>query len=196
MTTQRGEANAGRRFAGFAAFFRQYMHVGGGVLVACTPIPMASWGLLPLFSAQKGYLTVYSSLFCFLLVGSLFSLRHRIAKHLFMNDRWSMLITILPFLFIVLTVGCIFGYQATLQRSLEQMRVQGSTDPATHLLQSADESDIPFPLVLSAYYLGIFVFAECAFIILAIREYLQDAMGLAERALLPDNPPNNSAGTG
>jgi hypothetical protein len=172
-----------QRLASFAAFFKSYMHVSG-VLLACVPIPVASLKLLPIFSQQKGYLTVYSSLFCFLLVAALFSLRHSLAKSMFNEGGWRWIIAALPFVFIVLSLACILGYHATLQDSLQKMRMMGAQGSTADLLQSADSSDISKSLSLSAYYLGIFVFAECAFTLLALREYLQDAMGLDEVKLL------------
>ena len=185
MTTRRINTTGAARLASFASFFRSYMHVGG-VLLACVPIPIASWRLLPIYSQQKGYLTVYSSLFCFLLVGSMFSLRHKLAKHMFVRGNAALLIAGLPFAFIALTILSILAYHATLQESVGQMRMIGSHGSTTQLLENADASDIPNAIALTASYLGIFVFAECAFILLALREYVQDAMGLDEVKLLSD----------
>jgi hypothetical protein len=183
MSDRNPKQKAPQRLAAFAAFLKSYLHVGG-VILACVPIPVASLKLLPIYSQQKGYLTVYSSLFCFLLVAATFSLRHRLAKSMFSAGKNWGVIAALPFVFIILTLACILAYHATLQDSLQELRMLGAQGSSTDLLQSADSSDIPRALLLSAYYLGIFIFAECAFTLLALREYLQDAMGLNEVKLL------------
>jgi hypothetical protein len=48
--------------------------------------------------------------------------------------------------------------------------------------------DIPGALGLVACYLGIFVAAEAAFVLMAIKEYLQDLLGLTDRELIADRP--------
>lgn len=179
------------RLAAFTAFFKSYMNVAG-VLLACVPIPVASWRLLPVFSAQRGYLTVYTSLFCFLMVAFVFSIRHSLAKQMFMDGRLVFLISALPSLFIVLTLACILAYHANLNDSLQQLRQIGAVAPTSTLLQETDYTEIPHSLALSGYYLGIFVFAECAFVLMALREYLQDCLGIDEIALLKGSVPPRS----
>ncbi len=159
------------------------MHVGG-ILLACVPIPVASLKLLPIFFQQKGYLTVYSSLLCFLLVAFMFSIRHRLAHHMFSADRFSQIVTLLPGLFIVSTVACIIGYHEVLNDSLSTLRRSGVISPTDQILRITDASEIPNSTLLSVYYLGIFVSAECAFVLMALKEYLQDAMKLKELDLL------------
>jgi hypothetical protein len=76
------------------------------------------------------------------------------------------------------------GVHATLQGSLQVLREIGTQGSTTDLLQGIDESQIPKSVELSLFYLGIFVFSEFAFTLLALREYLQDVMGLDELALM------------
>ena len=54
----------------------------------------------------------------------------------------------------------------------------------TELLDKVDVTEIPYAIELAACYLGIFIFAELAFVLMAIREYLQDLLHLDEVALL------------
>jgi hypothetical protein len=103
---------------------------------------------------------------------------------MFGNSLSSALLATMPFLFIVLTLLCIFFYHATLLKSIQELRQLGVVASTSAILDSADLSEIPYALDLSIYYLGIFVCAECAFLLTAIREYLQDAMHLDEIALL------------
>ncbi len=172
----------GLRIAAFANFFKSYMSVAS-IVAASVPIPVAALKLIPTYAQQRGYLTVYTSLFCFLLVAFLFSIRHSLAVRMFGSGKGS-LIAALPAVFIGLTMASIVGYHATLDRSLQQWRELGVVATSTELLSKADYLEIPHSLELSAYYLGIFVFAEIAFVLMALREYLQDALHLDERELL------------
>ena len=150
------------RLAAFATFFKSYMSVAA-VVLACIPIPIASWRLLPIFTQQKGFLTVYSSLFCFLLVAFIFSIRHSLAKQMFWGGKWGRTISTLPFVFIGATLACILAYHATLQESIQQLRQLGAAATTSLLLENTDYTEIPRSLALAGYYLGIFVFAEAAF---------------------------------
>ncbi len=178
-----GEGTEKLRIAAFANFFKSYMSVAS-IVAASVPIPVAALKLIPTYSQQRGYLSVYASLFCFLLVAFLFSIRHALAVRMFGRKRGSWLLSALPGVFIVLTMASIVGYHATLDRSLQQWRELGVVATSTELLSKADYLEIPNSLQLSAYYLGIFIFAEIAFVLMALREYLQDALHLDETELL------------
>lgn len=171
------------RIGKFANFFKSYMNVST-LVAASIPIPITSWKLIPIFSQQKTFLTIYTSLFCFLVLAFVFSVRHRLCVSMFSPTKQGAMIAYLPFLFIIITLLCILGYHATLQRSLQQLRDLGVENPTKSLLDKTDYSEIPNALPLAAYYLGIFVFAEAAFVLMAIREYLQDVLHLDEIALL------------
>ncbi|GAC1357784.1 MAG: hypothetical protein NVSMB3_04540 [Acidobacteriaceae bacterium] len=185
-TSVKGGHESGReglRIAAFASFFKRYMSVST-IVAASVPIPVAALKLIPMYAQQRGFLSVYASLFCFLLVAFLFSVRHQMAAHMFGRVRGAWLLALLPAVFILLTMGCIAGYHATLDRSLQQWRELGVTAPSAELLNKADYLEIPYSLLLSACYLGIFVFAEIAFVLMALREYLQDVLQLEEVELL------------
>lgn len=183
-TLAHAEAQGKRtRLAVFANFFKSYMSVST-IVAASIPIPIGSWGLIPIYSQQRGYLTVYASLLCFLLMAVIFSIRHRLSAVMFGSSFASGVLAVMPFVFIALTLACIYCYHATLLNSLDEFRQRGVMQPTNIVLSSADLSDIPYALELSIYYLGIFVFAEAAFLFTAIREYLQDALHLDETALL------------
>lgn len=172
------------RLAAFANFFKRYMSVST-IVVASIPIPVTSWKLIPIYSQQRGFLTVYASLFCFLLVAFVFSIRHRLARPMFFSGWMGSLVAALPAVFIVLTLGSIVTYHAVLQQSIGQLRELGfSKAPMQDLLSQIDATQIPYAVELAACYLGIFIFAELAFVLMAIREYLQDLLHLDEVSLL------------
>ena len=181
--TKRAGPGKSMRIAVFANFFKGYMSVST-IVAASIPIPIATWKLIPIYSQQRGFLTVYASLFCFLLLAFVFSIRHRLAVPMFSKGKMSSFIAALPFLFIVLTLACIMTYHAVLQQSIEQLRGLGLRFTTADLLDKVDATEIPHAVPLAACYLGIFIFAESAFVLMAIREYLQDLLQLDEIALL------------
>ena len=185
MPEERNHAAQSRptRLAVFANFFKGYMSAST-IVAAAIPIPIASWKLIPIYSQQRGFLTVYASLFCFLLLAFVFSIRHRLARPMFFRGRMGGVIAALPAVFIVLTLACIVTYHALIHQSIEQLRELGLHLTTTELLDKVDATEIPYAIELAACYLGIFIFAELAFVLMAIREYLQDLLHLDEVALL------------
>ena len=181
--TKRAAPGKSMRIAVFANFFKGYMSVST-IVAASIPIPIATWKLIPIYSQQRGFLTVYASLFCFLLLAFVFSIRHRLAVPMFSIGKMSSFIAALPFILIVLTLASIMTYHAVLQQSIEQLRGLGLRFTTADLLDKVDATEIPYAVPLAACYLGIFIFAESAFVLMAIREYLQDLLQLDEIALL------------
>ena len=181
--TKRAGQGKSMRIAVFANFFKGYMSVST-IVAASIPIPIATWKLIPIYSQQRGFLTVYASLFCFLLLAFVFSIRHRLAVPMFSKGKMSSFIAALPFILIVLTLASIMTYHAVLQQSIEQLRGLGLRFTTADLLDKVDATEIPYAVPLAACYLGIFIFAESAFVLMAIREYLQDLLQLDEIALL------------
>ena len=175
------------RLAVFANFFKGYMSVST-IVAASIPIPVASWKLIPIYAQQRGFLTVYASLFCFLLLAFVFSIRHRLAGPMFTKGKMGAVIAALPFVFILLTLACIVLYHALIQQSVGELRELGLRLTTTDLLEKVDATEIPHAVELAACYLGIFLFAEAAFVLMAIREYLQDLLHLDEVTLLRRTP--------
>lgn len=172
------------RLAGFANFFKGYMSVST-VVAASIPIPVGGLKLIPVYAQQRGFLTVYASLFCFLLLAFVFSIRHRLAGPMFRKGPAGALLAMLPLVFIVLTLGSVIAYHAVLLQSIGELRDLGfSKIPMKDLLEQMDGTQIPYAVELAACYLGIFIFAESAFVLMAMREYLQDLLGLDEVTLL------------
>jgi hypothetical protein len=182
-----GNSNSGGkglRIRVFAAFFKSYMSVST-IVAASIPIPVTSLKLIPIYTQQKSFLTVYASLFCFLLLAFVFSIRHRLAPAMFSRTKAGAFIAMIPLLCMVLTLTCILVYHETLQLSFDATRAHGGVNASTQdLLERTDFSEIPYALPLAACYLGIFIFAESAFVMMAIREYLQDVLHLNEIRLL------------
>jgi hypothetical protein len=185
------------RILEFVRFFKGYMNASS-VVAAALPIPVTSLQFIPTYSAHTKFLTVYASLSCFLLLGFVFYSRHTLARWMFRplkrrRPRFGAAIGLLPF-FLIVACCCLIGeYHWLLQQSVTDATTEwiqrgvdiGST---VDVLQKTDYMDIPGALGLVACYIGIFLTAEGAFVLMAIREYLQDLLGLTEGELIADRP--------
>ena len=67
------------RVRAFARFFKNYMGISS-LVVAALPIPFSALRLFPVYKAQSYFLSVFTSLFCFLILGFIFFVRHSLAK--------------------------------------------------------------------------------------------------------------------
>jgi hypothetical protein len=118
------------------------------------------------------------------------------------------LIGFLPFLFITSSVVCLFLYHTRLADSVDRIflnqymstriavvasRKTQSPLPddgtsrrpsADDVFKNADLFEIPHGTQLMLLYIAVFTFAEAAFILMAIKEYLQDLVGLSELDLI------------
>jgi hypothetical protein len=181
-----------QRVRAFASFFKNYMSVSA-IVAAALPIPVTSLHLIPTYSAHTSLLSTYTSLFCFLLLGFIFYSRHSLARWMFPDffDRANQLklgnsiVSFLPGALIVASLASLFSYHYLLGESIRCYRHWEDIDPkATSyidwILTKSELWQIPWSGGVMALYLGIFVFAESAFIMMAIREYLQDLANLSE----------------
>jgi len=180
------------RFRAFLKFFKRYLGVWS-VGAAALPLPVAKFHLIPVYDALRDIFATYVSLFCFLLAGYVFYSRHPIARWMFQSlrarTRWGRrAMALLPVVLILAAIACAVWYQIALTGSLQQVayafRKQGRPDDADSVLQSAayDEIGAAIPLLIS--YLGIFMAAEAAFLLMAIREYMQDILRLSDAEVL------------
>ena len=213
----------------FLTFFKGYMSLST-LIVAALPVPVTMLEFIPTYAAHTKLLSVYTSLFSFLLVAFVFYSRHSLAQWFFpaLAKNGKTLLTrfvaALPFLFICLSLTLLFAYQYTLQESLtkdtrigrhamaeilfKDIRIakeKGLTDEETsgiylkHLesmanfeeLMSMEKilkrnrlQDVPYSLTLIGLYLGFFLATEAAFVLMALREYLQDLLGISDEALI------------
>jgi|SRR5271157_1946273 len=187
-----GAADAAGRIQSFALYFKRYMSVSA-IVAAAVPIPVAAFRLIPAYAAQAGFLGVYTSLATFLVLAFVFYSRHWIAHRMFVKGergsyRTRPIVAWLPLFLIILSLGAIFTYHseldASVRASAQALVSVGITESASQILVRTDAPDIPGATTLIASYLGIFIFAEAAFAVMALREYLQDLMGVSEQELL------------
>jgi hypothetical protein len=192
----------------FARFFKNYMSISA-VVTAALPIPVTSLKLIPTYTAQTSILSTYTSLFCFLTLGFLFYSRHQLGRLMFpefLNRSVSAkisskgdairylalavvhyvhrfqqsLVAFLPAIFILLSLLCVFYYHSILDGSLRSITSMGGGPKSSILLSEVELYRIPNEIALMFWYLGIFVFAEAAFVTMAMKEYIQDLVKLSE----------------
>jgi hypothetical protein len=148
------------RVKGFAAFFKSYMSVWT-LVVAALPIPVGAFKLIPTFESQRSYLSVYTSLFCFLSLGFIFFERHRLGGYLFARTgKWKRsnlfirnfpdfmfnltrgFVNWLPLACILLSVYAVFRYQALLDDALLVAQAQATAEQQQGILPSAFAVDL------------------------------------------------------
>jgi len=167
------------------------------VVTAALPIPITSFRLIPMYKSQATLFSTYTSLFCFLTLGFIFYCRHALARLMFpaalarlaKDERTSLrethrIIEFLPLCLIVLSLLFVFGYHLMLDSSIDAAARELHGEPIKPILDLVPLERIPFSYALMALYLGIFLCAESAFILMAIREYLQDLLKLSDVALI------------
>src|SRR5271167_3599042 len=184
----RSEPHEPVRFAAFARFFKAYMGTAA-VVTASLPIPVAAFHLIPTYASQEKFLSTYTSLVCFLMLAYLFYIRHWLGRLMFYTrpDGHVVLRSFLAFVPLVLilsSLGLVALYHYYLMQSLQVFTQQGVMNSTTDILKSVDYREIPYSLQLTACYLGMFLTAESAFILMALREYLQDVLKISDASLL------------
>ena len=188
QATGSSEPQTPARLASFAKFFKAYMGTAS-VVTASLPIPVAALHLIPTYAAQEKFLSVYTSLFCFLMLAYLFYIRHWLGRLMFSTrpDGHVVLrsfLAFVPLALILSSLGLVALYHYFLTQSLQVFTQQGVMNRTTDILKSVDYREIPYSLQLTACYLGMFLTAESAFILMALREYLQDVLHLLDGSLL------------
>lgn len=167
-----------KRFRVFANYFKSYMSVSG-IVAAALPIPITAWKVIPVYASMKGSLATYTPLLCFLVLSFVYFARHRIASAIF-NGRGQAKLVVETFVLtlIGLVIFCIISYHRSLDESLKDPSLDLANTPA-HRIQGSTG--------LMLLYMGIFVFAEAAFVLMALREYLQDLLKLSDEQIIMES---------
>lgn len=188
LAPAQSEPHEPARFAAFAQFFKAYMGTAS-VVTASLPIPVAALHLIPTYAAQEKFLSTYTSLFCFLMLGYLFYIRHWLGRLMFTTrpDGHVVLrsfLAFVPLILILASLLLVVLYHHYLMDSLLAFTQQGVTNSTTDILKSVDYREIPDSMQLTVCYLGMFLMAESAFILMALREYLQDVLKVQDASLI------------
>jgi len=243
----------------FATFFKRYMSTYA-IVTAALPIPTAAFQLIPTFQTQTKSLSVYTSLFCFLVLGFVFYSRHELTRLIFpeyfgkeyaqanairfgrkMTFIIRSFLRAMPLALIVLSLACAFSYNYLLDQSISSIRssisselglsaldaerteleirtkklLEGEAKPeddiqiqneqrilealqlreaqkrqmidaklTSEAILKSDRGSIPWANLLMLFYIGTFLTAEACFVMMAMKEYAQDLLGMSEVALI------------
>lgn len=126
------EPHEPERFAAFAQFFKAYMGTAS-VVTASLPIPLAAFHLVPTYAMQEKFLSTYASLFCFLMLGYLFYIRHALGRLMFYTKpdghvALRMFVSFVPLLLILASLTLVFLYHHYLLDSLTAFSERGVMD--------------------------------------------------------------------
>jgi hypothetical protein len=72
----------------------------------------------------------------------------------------------------------------SLRQRIEEVRPHEPERSSEEELKRRMLEDVPYSLILIGLYLGVFLSAEAAFVLMALREYLQDLLGLSDVDLI------------
>ena len=187
------------RVKAFALFFKRYMSISS-IITAALPIPITALKFIPTHPSQTKVLSIYTSLFCFLVLAFIFYLRHNIARA--MLDKFKgrgfrsipkkifyqiYSINSLPFYLICGSIVFLFAYHYYYDTLFQS---------GAYTRESAWEGSLPplYNLYLMGLYLGIFITAEAAFILMAIKEYIQDLLSVTDVEIITGIFPEHLTG--
>jgi len=189
LTTQITTQN---RLRVFANAFKGYMGVMPVITAALAPL-LTFLKAIPTYESQRTTLATLSGVLGFLLLAWLFYIRRTIALGSLVRG-FRFLINTIPFLLIVGTVASFIGYFQVLGASAskalelagkEQLKYVDKDKPSefktgSDVLKHWDDRPIPDSVLLELFYLAIFLSAECAFVLMALREYINDTRHVSE----------------
>jgi hypothetical protein len=155
------------------------------ILLAAVPVAATEFGLIPIYESQRRMLPACASFFCFLGFVYIFSLRHALARAIFgarvlrpnshsPHVRHRISINHLPACLILASLGAAATYLFAFE--------SGRGLPTFPALPRSSADAV----MLAVSFVAMFLLAEAAFAIMAVREYLQDVLGLSDAAVITD----------
>ena len=191
-SVRRSRSKDPARFQRFIAYFKKYLALGA-VGCGALPAPLSYFRVIPTFQAQYKFLTGYVTVFCFLALGFIFYSRHSIARWIFQSNKKQsgkarVLVAWLPLALIATSLAFLSVYHLLLQVSISQaisdFFARGVNTNDQFALENTPFEDIRFAIPLMVSYLGVFLGAETAFAVMAIREYMQDILHLDDSEIV------------
>jgi hypothetical protein len=186
-----------KRLSSFATFFKNYMSVSA-ILAGAAPIPVALFDLIPQYDALRKLTTTLSSLLAFLALAYIFFNRSSLGQAWFgsylLNGAPTAaalrrqptrlrVVGLLLLLLIFLSITSLVFYLIRLENSV-RTTAGGRGVPPSIVLANAEWGRISNCAPLIMYLMGFFILAEAAFIVMALREYTQDLLGITDRELI------------
>jgi hypothetical protein len=164
----------------FANVFKSYMGVMPIVTAALAPL-LTAMNVLPIYEPQRKALATMAGMLGFLLLAWLFYVRRTIALGSITRGYRS-IFNFLPLALILGSIGCYVAYASTLDASVSSIQHDNPTQTRSQVLETWTANHAaPHMLKLQLLYLSMFLAAEAAFVMMAMREYAIDVRGITER---------------
>jgi hypothetical protein len=177
MTTAK-ESQQNRLLA-FANVFKGYMGVMPIVTATLAPL-MTAMNVFPVYESQRKPLAAITGVLGFLLLAWLFYVRRTLALGSITHGfRW--IINLCPLLLIAGSIVCYVSYANELDNSLISITQKNSSLSRTAVIRTwGQDNAVPGSTQLQLLYLGMFLCAEGAFVMMALREYANDVRQISE----------------
>jgi hypothetical protein len=175
-TAQESQQN---RLLTFANIFKGYMGVMPIVTAALAPL-LTAINVIPVYEAERKPLATMAGVLGFLLLAWLFYVRRTIALgSVTKGFRW--MFNLCPLVLVLGSVVCYVSYANVLDKSLGEVLKQSSSLTRSQALRIwGQDNAIPESSELQLLYLGMFLCAEAAFVMMALREYANDVRKISE----------------
>jgi len=187
------------RLSIFANVFKSYMGIMPVVTAALAPL-LTALNVLPTYELQRKPLATLAGVLGFLLLAWIFYVRRTIALGSITHGfRW--IFNFLPLVLILGSIGCYVAYANTLDASLGIIsKANPAMTRAQALGNASQDLAIPDSVELQLLYLGMFLCAEGAFVMMALRDYCNDVRHISEYDWMFGNqdgstPPSPAKGT-
>ena len=176
VTAQESQEN---RLLTFANIFKGYMGIMPIVTAALAPL-LTAMNVIPVYESQRKPLAAMAGILGFLLLAWVFYVRRTIALGS-VKTGYRTFFNLCPLILVLASVFCYVSYTNSLDTSLTQISQANSGVTRVLALGTWSENNaVPASLRLQLLYLGMFLFAEAAFVIMALREYSIDVLRISE----------------
>ncbi len=167
------------RLLAFANVFKGYMGVMPIVTAALAPI-LTAVNVLPTYESQRKPLATMAAFLGFLLLAWLFYVRRTLALGS-IKKGYRVFFNLCPLILVMGSIVCYVSYTNTLDSSVAKAQGPAATMKRAEVLGVwSQDNPIPDSVSLQMYYLGMFLLAESAFVMMAIREYANDVRKITE----------------
>ena len=177
-TAQESQQN---RLQTFATVFKSYMSVMPLATAALAPL-LTAINVLPTYDSQRKPLATMAGMLGFLLLAWLFYVRRTIALGS-ISRKFRVFFNLCPLLLIIGSIVCYVRYSNALDASINAVLASnpaGKLKRGTVLGEWSHDNPAPDATALQLYYLGMFLGAEAAFVMMALREYANDVRHISE----------------
>jgi hypothetical protein len=177
-TIQESQQN---RLQVFANVFKGYMGVMPIATAALAPL-LTAMNVLPVYDSQRKPLATMAGVLGFLLLAWLFYVRRTVALG-GISKKFRQFFNLCPLLLVLGSIACYVSYTEALDASVGKVLADNQAaklNRTTVLGQWSLENSAPISTALQLYYLGMFLSAEAAFILMALREYANDVRQISE----------------